>query len=188
MDTQQHIFETLSPTRLFFKCAIPSMMSMMFMSIYTMVDGIFVGRFIGENALVAVNLVMPLIMISFALSDMIAVGSSVQIAIKLGEKKQQEAGGILSLCTLLILIISVFIGFAAFFFAGPAVEMMGATKEVSKLALDYTRVFALFSPLIMLSFALDNYLRICGKVNYSLIVNVLMGLCNIFLDWLFMAH
>ena len=78
---QNQIFETLSPTRLFFRCALPSMVSMAVAALYTIADGVFVGRFIGSDALAAINLVMPLLSISFALADMVAVGSSVQTTI-----------------------------------------------------------------------------------------------------------
>ncbi|MEG0944742.1 MAG: MATE family efflux transporter [Angelakisella sp.] len=182
-----HYFETMHPTKLFVRCAIPSMISMAAISLCTVVDGIFVGRFIGENALVAVNLVMPLIMISFALSDMIAVGSSVQIAIKLGEKDEKQASAMFSLFSLIIMMISLVVGIVAFFFAAPLVQLMGADAQVSLLAEQYTKVFAIFSPVIMISFALDNYLRICGRIHYSLWVNVFSAFANIVLDWLFIA-
>ena len=94
MTQQERIFITLSPTRLFFRCALPSMVSMAVTSLYTVVDGIFVGRYVGADALAAVNLVMPLLLISFALIDLVAVGSSVQIAIRLGEQKSEEASRI----------------------------------------------------------------------------------------------
>lgn len=83
---QNTLFEKTSPTRLFFHFAIPGMISMAVSSLYTIADGIFVGRFLGQQSLAAVNLVMPLIMICFGLSDMVAVGSAVQISIQLGRK------------------------------------------------------------------------------------------------------
>ena len=65
MTQHEKLFESLPPTRLFFRCALPSMISMAMLSLYTVADGIFVGRYVGPNALAAVNLVMPLIMMSF---------------------------------------------------------------------------------------------------------------------------
>ena len=80
------------------------MISMAVTSLYTIADGIFVGHFIGAEALAAVNLVMPVIMISFALADMVAVGSSVQISIRLGEKQTEEACRIFSFSCGIILV------------------------------------------------------------------------------------
>ena len=84
------IFEKLPPTKLFFRCAIPSMITMVFGALYQIADGLFVGRFIGEDALAAVNLIMPIIMIVFSFSNMIATGSSVRIAVLLGEKTEKK--------------------------------------------------------------------------------------------------
>lgn len=183
----QVMFEQLSPNRLFLRCAVPSMISMAVTSLYTVADGIFVGRYIGADALAAINLVMPFIMISFALSDMVAAGSSVQIAIRLGEKKEGEACRIFSFCSLLIFGISCVVGVVAYLCAGPLVRLMGADETVTALAVEYMRVYAVFSPLIMIFFALDNYLRICGKVRYSMLMNVFMALANIALDALFIV-
>lgn len=183
----ERLFGSLPPTRLFFRCALPSMVSMAVTSLYTIADGIFVGRFIGAEALAAVNLVMPLIMISFALADMVAVGSSVQIAIRLGERDEHEANRIFSFACGLIFAISVAAGAIGFFFAGDLMRLLGAEGAVLRYAVDYMRVYALFSPAIMIFFAVDNFLRICGKVRYSMIMNIVISLANIALDALFIV-
>lgn len=182
------IFGTMAPGRLFLRCAIPSMISMAVTSLYLVADGIFVGRYLGSGALAAVNLVSPFIMVSFALSDMVAVGSSVQISIRLGAGEREEASRIFSFCSALIVAISCMVGMAAFFLAEPLARLMGADQEVTRLAVEYMQVYAVFAPAIMIFFAVDNYLRICGKVNYSMGMNVAISLLNIFLDWLFVAR
>ena len=181
------MFGGMPPTRLFFRCAIPNMISMAVVSMYPIADGIFVGYYIGAEALAAINLVMPLIMMSFAFSDMVAVGSSVQIAIWLGKKDERMAGRIFSTACLLILISALVMGTLAWLFSYPLVHLLGASGEVADLAVKYMRVYAAFSVLIMHFFAVDNYLRICGKVHYSMAMNVGMSLANIVLDWLFIG-
>lgn len=84
MDSE--IFEKLPPTKLFFRCAVPSMITMAFGALYQIADGLFVGRFIGGDALAAVNLIVPIIMIVFGFANLIATGASVRIAVLLGEK------------------------------------------------------------------------------------------------------
>ena len=163
------------------------MISMAVTSLYVVADGIFVGRCIGQGALAAVNLVMPVLMMSFALADMIAVGSSVQISIHLGEKKQMEASRIFSFCTLMIIGISFVVGLAGFFLAEPIIRLMGADADVTAQAASYLRVYAVFAPLIMIFFAVDNFLRICGRVRYSMVLNIVTSLVNIALDYLFLA-
>ena len=186
MTQHEKLFESLPPTRLFFRCALPSMISMAMLSLYTVADGIFVGRYVGPNALAAVNLVMPLIMMSFALVDLVAVGSSVQISIRLGEKNERAANRIFSFCTGLIVALSCVIGLGGFFLAGPMVSLMGAEAEVTAMGAEYMQVYAVFAPVIMVFFAVDNYLRICGRVRYSMGINVFTSLVNIVLDALFL--
>lgn len=187
MAQHETLFDTLPPTRLFFRCALPSMISMATLSLYTVADGIFVGRYVGPGALAAVNLVMPLIMMSFALVDLVAVGSSVQISIRLGEKNGRAANRIFSFCTGLILALSFVIGVGGWLLAEPAMALMGAEAEVTAMAVEYLRVYALFAPAIMVFFSVDNYLRICGRVRYSMALNVLTALLNIALDLLFLV-
>lgn len=182
------MFETLSPTKLFLKCAFLGMLSMAVVSIYNIADGIFVGNFIGSNALAAVNLVMPILMIVFAFSNMIAVGSSVQIAIKLGKNDKLSADKIFTFCTLFLIALSVVFGIIGLIFADSLIILMGADAAVTELATQYVTVYCFFAPLILVFFAVDNYLRVCGKQRFSMLVNVLTAILNIFLDWLFIAR
>lgn len=184
---QKILFEKTPPTRLFFHFAVPSMISMAVSSLYTIADGIFVGRFLGQQSLAAVNLVMPLIMICFGLSDMVAVGSSVRISIQLGQKEYNEASQTFSFCLKMIALSSCIIGLFSFFLAKPALMLLGAEPDVAQLAEEYLRIYALFLPLISGFFAIDNYLRICGKPRYSMAMNIVTAILNIMLDFVFVA-
>ena len=187
MDTNTFMFEKMQPTKLFIKCAIPATLSMIFSGIYSIADGIFVGRCIGADALAAVNLVMPLIMISFALAEMIAVGSSVQIAMLLGQKEKELADRTFSVCIKVILGISVIIGLIFFFLSKPILMLMGTEGMAFQYSIEYIRVYAVFSQLIIVYFAADNYLRICGKQNYSMALNIATSVLNIVLDFLLLV-
>ncbi|HEC1753382.1 MATE family efflux transporter [Campylobacter sp. IFREMER_LSEM_CL2127] len=182
-----NFYTTLNPTKLFIKCALPNMASMAFIYLYVIIDGIFVGKYLGSDALAAMNLMMPFIMISFALADMIAIGSSVQIAINLGKGKIEKARAIFSFCIVLIFAISCLMGILGFFLAKALSAFMGADENIQSLSTEYMQIFAVFAPFTMLAFAMDNYLRICGKTFYSMVVNVVTALSNIFLDWLFIV-
>ncbi|MEG0988227.1 MAG: MATE family efflux transporter [Clostridium sp.] len=186
-ESHKQLFGNTPITKLFFKCAIPSMISMAAASLYMIADGIFVGRFIGPGALAAVNLVMPIIMVTFALSDMIAIGSAVQISIRLGEQNNKKASLIFSFSCKMILAIAFFAGSISWVFAPFLVSLLGAEGEVATMAVTYMRVYAFFSPLIMGFFAIDNYLRICGRVRYSMAMNLFTSVANIGLDWLFIV-
>lgn len=163
------------------------MISMAVTSLYTIADGIFVGRMIGQEALAAVNLVMPLVMIWFALADMVAVGSSVRISILLGRGEGEQASLTFSFCLKVIALFSCATGLLGFFLAEPILLLMGAEAQVARLATEYIRVYALFAPMVAAFFAVDNYLRVCGKTRYSMVLNVLTALLNIVLDAVFLV-
>ena len=82
------------------------MITMAFGALYQIADGLFVGRFIGENALAAINLIMPIIMIVFGFSNLIATGASVRISILLGAKNRKEASRIFTFTLKIIFLIS----------------------------------------------------------------------------------
>ncbi|MBS5149734.1 MAG: MATE family efflux transporter [Butyricicoccus pullicaecorum] len=184
MNPNSLAFETQPPSKLFLCCALPAMCSMVFGALYTIADGIFVGRYVGENALAAVNLAMPLVNISFAIADMIAVGSSVQIAMFLGQRDKEAANRIFSFSIKIIFAVSILIGLFFLFFTKPVFMLMGANGQALQYAFVYMGVYALFSPVTMVYYAADNYLRICNRQKYSMILNISTALLNIVLDFL----
>ena len=182
MDSE--IFEKLPPTRLFFRLAIPSMITMAFASLYQIADGLFVGRFIGEDALAAINLIMPIIMIVFGFSNLIATGASVRISVLLGEKKREEASTVFSFTLKIIFLLSCVLGILGYIFAQPFVRLLapGATEQAIAYGITYTRVYAAFAPLMLISHATDNYLRACGKERLSMWLSIGTQAFNIVLD------
>ena len=178
------VFEKLPPTKLFFRCAVPSMVTMAFSALYQVADGLFVGRFIGENALAAINLIMPIIMIVFGFSNLIATGASVRIAILLGEKNRKEASQIFSFTLKIIFLMSCIIGIIGFIFAEPFVRFIapGASEQAIKHGITYSRVYATFAPLVLINHATDNYLRVCGKEKLSMLLSISTQVFNILLD------
>ncbi len=187
MDSE--IFEKLPPTKLFFRCAIPSMVTMAFGALYQIADGLFVGRFIGQDALAAVNLVMPIIMMVFAFSNMIATGASVRISVLLGAKNREEASDVFSFTTKVIFLLSTVIGLFGFLFARQFVQLLspGATGQAVEYGMTYIRMYAAFLPLVSLFFAADNFLRICGKEKTSMWMGIGTQLLNIVLDVILIA-
>ena len=182
MDSE--IFEKLPPTKLFFRLAVPSMITMAFGALYQIADGLFVGRFIGGDALAAVNLIMPIIMIVFGFANLIATGASVRISVLLGEKKREEASQIFTFTLKVIFLISCVLGVLGFAFAEPFVRFLapGATEQAIEHGITYTRVYAAFSPLMLIYHATDNYLRACGKERLSMWLSIGTQVFNIVLD------
>lgn len=180
-------FVTLPVKKVFFKLTIPSVMSMFFSSIYMMADGIFVGHFVGSDALAAVNMVMPVIMILFAVSNMIAVGSSVKVSTALGEKNPGKARSMFSFSTALVIGVGVFFAAAGLLFSKPLIHQVIGEDQLAEMAIQYSRVLMLGLPFIMPLFAMDNFLRVCGKARYSMWINIIVSVLNIFLDRLMVA-
>ena len=182
MDSE--IFEKLPPTKLFFRCAVPSMITMAFGALYQIADGLFVGRFIGGDALAAVNLIVPIIMIVFGFANLIATGASVRIAVLLGEKNREEASRVFTFTLKLIFLISCFLGVLGLIFAESFVRFLapGATEQAIEYGITYTRVYAAFAPLMLIYHATDNYLRVCGKEKISMWLSVGTQAFNIVLD------
>ena len=178
----QELFGTTPPKKLFIKLAIPSLVSMLFSSIYMMADGMFVGKVLGSKALAAINLVFPIIMIIFSVGDMIEAGASVKIGIKLGEKNEEEASNIFSIAVLLVLIIDIILMILSLVFAKDIIFILIKDKELAELSYRFTYVFILTLPIIAPFFALDNYLRLCGKVNMSMWINIAVSIFNAMLD------
>lgn len=184
----QEQFGTMEPKKLFLKLAIPSLISMLFSSLYIMADGIFVGKIIGSKALAAINLVFPIIMIIFAFGDMIASGASVKIGIKLGEKNEKDASEIFSVALLFIFILNIIFAIVGLILAKDIIFILIKDKELANLAYKFAYVFILFLPIIAPFFAIDNYLRICGKANMSMWINIGVSVLNIILDAIFIGY
>lgn len=172
------VFLNKSPIKLFFLAAIPGGISMIASSLYGILDGIFVGQLLGETAFAALNLAFPFVIINFSLADLIGVGSAVPISIHLGKKEDKEANNIFSCACLMIVITGALMGGILFFAAPTLIHLLGADGELAEFAVDYMRVYALCSPITTIVFAIDNYLRICGKIRKSMYLNILMSVLS----------
>ncbi len=177
-DTER-MYATEKPWRLFFIVALPGMISMFAMSIYSIIEGIFIGQTLGEGAFAAINIAMPLIMINFSLADLIGVGASVPISIALGRKDKNKANNVFTSSVIMIFVTSVIMGATMFFAAVPLCKMMGAEGALLDTSVRYLRTSALCSPLSSIFFAMDNYLRISGYVKTSMVINVVSNLVTL---------
>ena len=175
------MFKELEPTKLLFHCAVPAAVTSVFGALYSIADGFFVGRFIGGDALAAVNLIMPIVMIAEALSNMVATGASVNISMLLGAGRREEASRVFSFSLLLIVASSCVIGALGLAFARPFVELVapGANTEAIRYGIEYLTVHSAFAPLVLIYFATDNYLRVCGKQKTCMVVNIATQVVNI---------
>ena len=180
---QNTLFAKTPPGKLFLIAAIPGAIGMLASALYQLVDGILVGQVLGEAAFAAINLAMPFVIINFALADLIGVGSSVPISVRLGQGDKDAANNIFSCACLMIVGTGFLIGAVLFFTAPLLFRLLGAEGDLIGLAVQYLRVYALFSPLTTIIFASDNYLRICGKIRMSMWLNILMSILTAALEF-----
>ena len=185
MKTEQ-MYAAMNPWKLFFVVALPGMVSMFAMSIYSIVEGIFIGQKLGEGAFAAVNIALPIVFINFSIADLVGVGSSVPISISLGREDHKTANNIFSCSVLLIFFASLVMGSVMYFAAEPLATLMGADAEVLDTSVRYIRTYALCSPITTVFFAVDNYLRISGFVKTSMFINVFSNAATLGLLILFL--
>ena len=182
--SSQSLYLNTKPSKLFWKAAIPGGISMLASSLYTIFDTLFIGKLIGTTALAALGLAMPLIIINFALSELVGVGSSVPISIFLGKKEEDKANNYFTSSVLLIVFTGILSG-ALIYCAAPAfMRLMGAEGELLDYAVDYVRVYTVFSPITPLMFAMDNFLRISGKIKTSMALNIVASALTVITELL----
>ena len=175
----EELYAKAVPWRLFFIVALPGMISMFAMSVYSIIEGIFIGQILGEGAFAAINIAMPLVMINFSLADLIGVGASAPISIALGRDDRRTANNVFSCSVVLIFLVSVVMGCIMYFAAVPLSRMMGADDALLDASVRYLRTAALCSPLAAIFFAMDNYLRISGFVKTSMFINIGMNILTL---------
>ncbi len=175
----EFMYASMKPWKLFFTVAMPGMISMFAMSIYSIIEGIFLGQVLGEGAFAAVNIAFPLVMINFSIADLIGVGAAVPISISLGKNDHENANNVFSCSIIMIFTAAAVMGSIMFFAAEPMARMMGADDALVETSVRYLRACALCSPLSTVFFAMDNYLRISGFVKTSMIINIVSNILTI---------
>lgn len=166
---------------------LPTISTMVFLSLYTIIDGIFVSRIAGPEALSATNIVYPVINLVLGISIMFATGGSAIVAKAMGEGRGKDARRIFTALTIVVFLLGVVIVALGVFFIKPIILAMGATKELYPFAYDYLIVTLLFTPSSILKTYFDYFLVTAGKPQLGLINSILGGILNITLDYLFMV-
>ncbi|MDE6181861.1 MAG: polysaccharide biosynthesis C-terminal domain-containing protein, partial [Eubacteriales bacterium] len=169
------------------KLTIPSIIMMSFMSLYTMVDGAFVSRFVSTDALSATNIVFPFINFMIGISVMIASGGCALVMKKLGEGKEEEARKDFSLIITFALIISIAITILGIVFIDPIIRFLGSTDILYEYCKDYLFYMILFAVPTILKFIFEQFLIAINKAGLALTLSFFGGILNIILDYLFIG-
>ena len=169
------------------KFAFPTISMMLFMGLYTIVDTIFVSRFVNTNALSAINIVCPVINLIVGLGTMLATGGSAIVARKMGAGEPKRAKQDFTLLILFGFILGVVIFILGIIFIDEIIYTLGADKVLFPYCKDYLTIILLFTPASMLQVLFQNLFVTAGKPTLGLVLSVSAGVMNIVFDYLFMV-
>jgi len=172
----------------FWKYVMPSVLSMLFISLYTIVDGLFVARYVGTKALAAVNITHPIYNLGFGVAIMLSVGGSALISIALGEGNKEKANNNFSLITVVIIIATAVISILGLLNLDGILKILGVSPELYGNAAIYARILFMVIPFLGVKVSYEYFLRVDDCANLSLLVTVIGGVINMVLDYLFVAR
>ena len=167
--------------------ALPSILMMIFTSIYTVVDGLFVSNFVGTTAFAAINIVFPIIMIFGAAGFMIGTGGSAIVAKTRGEGDDERANRYFSFLIYSSIVIGTILAVLGIFLVEPACHWFGAEEAMLKDCILYGRIAMISMPAFFLQFAFQAFFITAGKPNMGFGITVIAGCTNIVLDALYIA-
>ena len=167
--------------------ALPNVIMMIFLSLYTIVDGMFISRLVSTIALSAVNMCYPLSSVQLGIGIMIGTGGSAIIAKKMGEKKPEEARQNFTSLVVFSLILSVIIMILCLIYLKPILLFLGTSKLQMADCMLYAQILLYFTPMFFLQVIFQSYFVTAGKPSLGLFVIVLGGVANVILDYVFMG-
>ena len=166
---------------------LPSIVMMIFTSIYGVVDGLFVSNFVGKTAFAAINLVMPFIMILGGVGFMIGTGGSALVAKTLGQQEPEDANRYFSMMIILTVLSGAVLTAIGLIFMRPISYLLGATDAMIDDCVRYGRTVLAFVIAFMLQNVFQSFLITAEKPRLGLLATVAAGVTNMALDALFIA-
>lgn len=183
----QNIYLKPVTVRNIFKFAVPTIAMTVFMSFYTMVDGLFVSNLIGTDALSAINLTAPVIQFVTAVSTMLATGGSAVIMKKMGEQRIREAREDFTFLILVNAAVGIVMCVLGYLAMGSIFGGMNLSLDVERYCVEYLSRYLLFTVPILLMNNFTLYMIASEKASLSFICSVAGGVLNMVLDYVFIA-
>ena len=183
----EHIFDQKWNTASLLRFAFPTIVMMVFMGLYTIVDTIFVARFVSTDALSAINIVCPVINLTVGLGTMIAAGGSAVVSRKMGAGLEQEAKEDFTLLVLAAAGVGAAILICGTLWLNPILLVLGASECLLPYCRDYLGLLLLFLPANVIQTVYANLFVTAGKPGLGFGLSVLAGLANILLDYVFIV-
>lgn len=174
-------------TKRLLRFTYPSILMMIFTSIYSIVDGFFVSNFAGKTPFAAVNFIMPVLMIAGCFGFMFGTGGSALIAVMLGEKRGDKANEIFSQNILVSAIWGLFVSALIIILLPNIAALMGATGELLSNSVLYGRIVLISLPFYILQYQFQCLFATAEKPKLGLFVTIAAGCTNMVLDALFVG-
>lgn len=167
------------------KFTLPTIIMMIFTSIYGVVDGIFISNIVGSVAFAGVNLIMPAIMVLGSVGFMVGTGGSALISKTIGEGDTKKAQQYFSMLTYLVIIVGIILAIIGFIIIKPVAILLGAKGELINICTTYGRCLLVALPFFLLQNCFQSFLVVAEKPKMGLIISIIAGVINMVLDFLF---
>lgn len=155
------------------KFTLPTIIMMIFTSIYGVVDGVFISNVAGSNSFASINLIMPAIMIIGTIGFMIGTGGSAIISKTLGEGKKEEANKQFSMLIYLEVILGVLFTIITIIFLKPIAKMLGATEEMMGDCIIYGRILLIGMTAFILQNSLQSFMVVSERPRFGLAISII---------------
>ena len=162
---------------------VPSMVMMVFTSVYSIVDGMFVSNFVGKTAFAAINLIFPFLMVLGVVGYMLGTGGSALVAKMLGEGQKERAQRVFSLLVATAVAVGIVFGATGIVFLPQVSLFLGADQAMLDLCVEYGRILLLALPFFILQYMFQSLMVTAERPRMGLMVTVVAGLMNIVLDF-----
>ncbi len=163
---------------------IPTIIMMIFTSIYGVVDGIFVSNCVGSEAFAAINLIMPALMILGSIGFMIGTGGSAIVSKTIGEGDTKKANEYFSMLIYLIIVIGIILTIIGILLIRPISILLGAKGNILEACVTYGRVLLIALTAFLLQNSFQSFLIVAEKPQLGLIISIISGIINMLLDFL----
>lgn len=164
---------------------IPTIIMMIFTSIYGVVDGLFVSNCVGADAFAGVNLIMPALMILGSIGFMIGTGGSALVSKTIGEGNKEKANRYFSMLLYVVTIIGFIFTVIGLIVMEPVAKLLGAEGNLVEICVTYGRTLIIALIPFMLQNCFQSFLIVAEKPRMGLIISIITGVLNMILDFLF---
>lgn len=170
-----------------FRFTVPTVLMMVFTSIYGVVDGFFVSNFAGKTPFAAINLIMPFVMVIGGMGFMIGTGGTALVSKVLGEGDRKKANEFFTMMIIVVLILAAVVSALGIAFIRPVAKFLGADEQMMGYCVVYGRIVIGFSAAFMLQNVFQSFLIAAEKPKLGLITILAAGCTNMALDALFVG-